>query len=1008
MWSWCATLLLVLTLALDVTVLQPHADAVDLPNRTIRVVMDDNYPPYSFKDSEGRLKGILPDLWRLWEQKSGIHVSLSAMDWAEAQQRMKAGEFDVIDTIFRNEQREQIYDFTKPYVNLDVSLYFRSDISGISDIKDAKDFIVGVKAGSHAIGILKSRGINNLIEFNSYEAIIAAARDHKINVFTMEKVPAHYFLYKFEIYDQFRETDPFYTGQFHRAVHKGDLALLETLEKGFNAIPQADYDAIEKRWYGVPLLTPSLLRHVGIGICLALAVIAGLFLWLWMLKRTVVQRTADLSKTIQELDYQKNLISNVINGTTDAIFAKDSSCRYLLVNNEVQRIFNLPAEAIIGKDDTAFFPPAEGEVLLASDLKIMGLEGPVTQEEELTTVDGKRIYQATKGPIHDNQGQTIGLFGVSRDITEKKRLEKILEQRLDFLTNPVDRSGPIHFNDLFDLEEIQKIQDAFALATGVASLITDTNGKPITEPSNFCHLCNIIRKTEKGLANCHRSDAMLGRMNQDGPAFQPCFSGGLMDGSAAIHVGGQHIANWLVGQVLDESTDMSAMMAYAREIGVDEEEYQKGLLQVTRMPREQFENVCSALFQIAGQLSKMAMQNVNQAQHISERKQAEETHRHLEEQLRQSQKMEAVGQLAGGVAHDFNNILQVIMGYSSLLLKNLPAKDSTRQAAEQILASSEKAAQLTKGLLAFSRKQIMDPKVVNLNDIVRHVQSFLVRIIGEDIQFKAILNEADLPVRVDKGQIEQILINLATNARDAMPKGGALTIETSLQEVAAQSENEDMHDGRYACITLTDTGIGMNEETRLKIFEPFFTTKGVGKGTGLGMAIVYGIVKQHNGFMDVSSEPGLGTTFRIYFPIVETVQEMQGEQSVQLSPRKGSETILVAEDDAAVRQLVVSVLTSHGYKVIEAANGQEAIDKFIANPNGINLILMDMIMPKKNGKEAYDEISRLHPGVKVLYASGYTAEFIQDRGVHEEGIDLIMKPVLPVDLLKKVREMLDS
>lgn len=387
-------------------------------------------------------------------------------------------------------------------------------------------------------------------------------------------------------------------------------------------------------------------------------------------------------------------------------------------------------------------------------------------------------------------------------------------------------------------------------------------------------------------------------------------------------------------------------------------------------------------------------------------------HRHLEEQLRHAQKMEAVGQLAGGVAHDFNNILTVIIGYANLLSlrKNLDPRQS--EAIEQITSSAEKAAQLTRGLLAFSRKQLLEFKISDLNQIMQHVQKFLVRIIGEDIQLKLIINDLKLPVNVDNGQIEQVLINLATNARDAMQKGGILTIETGIREIDAAAEHVHGFDsvvpGRYACITVSDTGGGMDAETCARIFEPFFTTKEVGKGTGLGMAIVYGIVRQHNGFINVYSELGMGTIFRVYLPLVAEEQANCDEKEVPQPPQGGSETILLAEDDDAVRKLESTVLTQFGYDVIEAEDGQDAVDLFAANRDRIALILMDMIMPKKSGKEAYAEICQLKPGVRIVYCSGYTAEFMQNRGVSEEGIDLISKPVQPMELLRKVREKLDA
>jgi polar amino acid transport system substrate-binding protein len=299
---------------------------------------------------------------------------------------------------------------------------------------------------------------------------------------------------------------------------------------------------------------------------------------------------------------------------------------------------------------------------------------------------------------------------------------------------------------------------------------------------------------------------------------------------------------------------------------------------------------------------------------------------------------------------------------------------------------------------------------VDLNEIIESVKKFLDRIIGEDVQLTTRLSPGRLTVYGDRGQIEQVLINLVTNARDAMPKGGRLSIETGHQVVGYEGDpaSGQAEPGRLAVVTVSDTGGGMDPETRKRIFEPFFTTKGVGKGTGLGMAIVYGIVKQHQGTIDVQSEPGQGATFSISFPVYEKepLQPLEAEPALA-SPGGGTETILLGEDDADVRGFVVSLLRRFGYTVIQAVDGQAAVEEFAANMDAISMVLLDVIMPKKSGKEAYDEISLLKPGVKVLYASGYTADFIQSRGVSEQGIELIMKPVLPMVLLRKIREVLD-
>jgi len=385
-------------------------------------------------------------------------------------------------------------------------------------------------------------------------------------------------------------------------------------------------------------------------------------------------------------------------------------------------------------------------------------------------------------------------------------------------------------------------------------------------------------------------------------------------------------------------------------------------------------------------------------------------HKNLESQLRHSQKLEAVGHLAGGIAHDFNNILTVIGGYGSLLEMRMSQGDPNREMVEQILASTERAANLTRGLLAFSRKQEMLPRHVNMNEIIHDVGKFLRRVIGEDITLTTTLRNDPITVFADKGQIEQVLVNLATNARDVMEKGGTLAIESLIIEIDDMFVKSHGYGapGNYALIIVSDDGKGMDEVTMNKIFEPFFTTKEIGKGTGLGLSIAYGIVKQHGGYINVYSEPGKGTVFKIYLPLTHENLSSQEERSSIEYPAMGSETILVVEDEAPVRRLVETILKQYGYSVILADNGQDGIDKFLANRDRINLIFTDLIMPIKGGKELFDEIKEIQSDIKVLFTSGYTADMLRKNGDFEEQYEILRKPVMPSELARKVREMLDA
>ncbi|MEW6109003.1 MAG: ATP-binding protein [Nitrospirota bacterium] len=381
----------------------------------------------------------------------------------------------------------------------------------------------------------------------------------------------------------------------------------------------------------------------------------------------------------------------------------------------------------------------------------------------------------------------------------------------------------------------------------------------------------------------------------------------------------------------------------------------------------------------------------------------------LEDQFRHAQKMEAVGTLAGGIAHDFNNILNVIIGYGDIIQRSLGEDNALKAHIGEVLTAAERAANLTHGLLAFSRKQIIDTRPVNVNDIVNGVKKILSRIIGEDIDFSSRIYEKEIIIKADYSQIEQVLMNLATNARDAMPDGGLFIIETGLVELDNNfiQAHGYGYPGLYALISVTDTGIGMDAKTKEKIFEPFFTTKEFGKGTGLGLATAYGIIKQHNGYINIYSEVGEGTTFKIYLPAIESKAE-DVESAVSHPVQGGSEIILAAEDDEAVRKLSRSVLEQFGYRVIIAEDGEDALNKFMENKDRIQLLLLDIIMPKKNGKEVYEEIRKVSPGIKTLFISGYTADLLHKKGILDEGINFISKPVSVNELLTKVREVLDK
>jgi PAS domain S-box-containing protein len=382
----------------------------------------------------------------------------------------------------------------------------------------------------------------------------------------------------------------------------------------------------------------------------------------------------------------------------------------------------------------------------------------------------------------------------------------------------------------------------------------------------------------------------------------------------------------------------------------------------------------------------------------------------LEAQLRQAQKMEAVGTLAGGIAHDFNNMLNVIMGYGGMVLDKLESGSPSKDDMNTLLVAAERAANLTKRLLVFSRNQVVDMKPVNINELILDLRKMLDRLIRESIELHVDLAASPLTVPADTGMLEQVLMNLVVNARDAMLEGGHLSICTGLMEMDDEYVRMNGYGkpGRYALISVTDTGQGIDAETQKRIFEPFFTTKGASEGTGLGLAISYGIIKQHNGYINVYSEPRHGTVFNIYLPLCEAVPTRERKTAAAVPVKCGNETVLLAEDDPPLRELARRMLEAYGYNVISAKDGEDAITKFLENREGISLLLLDMIMPKKNGREVAEAIRKVSPGIKILFVSGYIMDSTKTSELIESGFDFIHKPFQLKELAVKVREILDK
>ncbi len=775
-------------------------------------------------------------------------------------------------------------------------------------------------------------------------------------------------------------------------------------------------------------------------------------------------------RTEEDLQAAHQQLLDIIEFLPDATFVIDLEKRVIAWNKAIEEMTGVGKEEILGKDDYEYALPFYGkrrpvlidlvfeqdEVLMAGYdfVKKVGDRLLATVHVPMT-YGGKGAYlSATASPLFDGEGRLIGAIESIRDLTEQRRMETELRDSEERYRTAIENSndgvaimrGDLHlyvnrrFVEIFGYDSPDEIvgkPNSLLISPDDADLVGDMNrrrqeGRPVPKRYEFKGLkkdghpvyievsaTQIVYQREaaslvylRDVTERRRADDALKESEETLRALVNATQETLLliDRSGTVLVANEVVARRL-GTTVRQMVGSHLYDHFSPDLArtrreLNEKAFVTGeLVHFTDTNKGNvYDTFVYPVFSGDGLVSRVAIF----AHDITQRTWAEEERIRLESQLRQSQKMEAIGTLAGGVAHDFNNLLTTIIGYASLLQMNLDNSDPNRVYIDPILESSHKASILTQSLLAFSRKQVIELKPRKLNEIVQGVEKLLRRLLTEDIEFSVSLTSPDITVKADETQIDQVLMNLAANARDAMPKGGLLHIET--RSVFLDEEFTKTHGfgkpGEYALISVTDNGTGMDRETKEKIFEPFFTTKEVGTGTGLGLSIVYGIIEQHGGHITVYSELQKGTRFTIYLPAVgEKVDQMV---EVSRPAKGGTETILVAEDNQAVRKLVKEVLTEKGYTVIEATDGDDAIRRFMDHKDEIDLLLLDVVMPKRNGKDTYEEIEKIKPHIKVLFTSGYTGDVVLTKGIHDEALNFISKPLSPNELVRKTREVLDK
>ena len=775
---------------------------------------------------------------------------------------------------------------------------------------------------------------------------------------------------------------------------------------------------------------------------------------------SIARDITDRKAAEEELRRSRALLRSIVDSTPDAVYVKDPQGRYLLFNSAAEAFVGKPAAEVLGKDDTFLFPAEEARLIMAADRGALESALPSTLEESVTTADGgTSTFLTTKGAIVEDDGTVAGLFGIARDITERRRIQDALElseakYSTAFRTSP----DSVNINRMSDGLYLD-MNDGFTAMTGFTR--EDIEGKTSAEVGIWAD-----PETRDLLVEGLRADGVVHNLEMRFRRKDGSVGVGLMS-ARIIEIDGEKCNLTITreitdrkeaeerfrslfenagdailivddnGRFLDANRSACERLGYTKEEllsmsaeDVDTPEYAAGLADriaklrangiltfesahITKDGRAIPSEITATTILVGGKPAILSI-----ARDLSERRRAEAEKAALEAQLLQAQKMEGIGRLAGGIAHDFNNLLTAIRGNASLALAELPPDAGMREDLEQIQQAADRAAALTRQLLAFARRTVMQPEVVDLGEIVRGLEPMLSRLIGEDVTLIIDAPGGTGSVVADPGQIEQVVVNLAVNARDAMPDGGTLTISIADVEPSEASRTTAAENaasagpllpegsaGPMTSVSVTDTGVGMDEGTLSHLFEPFFTTKGPGKGTGLGLATVYGIVRQSGGTVMATSHLGHGSTLTILLPRVEqTAVERPAIAPARAARGSKTGTILVVEDDSGVRRFATRVLEDAGYRVITTSDGTAAIKAAYGEP--VQLLLTDVVMPGMSGREVALRLAKNRPGLRVLYMSGHTDKGIVSDGVLEPGIDLLAKPFTADALLDAVEDAL--
>ncbi len=950
-------------------------------SRALVVAGDSNFPPFEFIDSLGNPAGLNVDLIRLTAAEVGLDVEVRLDDWPSVVAAFSAGEADILCGMFYSPARDLEFDFTQPHTIVHYVPVVASSAPPGS-MEELSGMRVAVQSRDIAHDFLAESDIpGELILYPSQEEALLAVVEGEADCAVVARLSAAYFM---DLYgwDLIPGNEPLISPGYCFAVASGNAALKAELSEGLRAVvATGGYRRAFERWMGSlaeekPRILVPILRNSLVFVLPLIGALLLVMLWVRTLRRQVRLRTADLRRDRALLNTTQEVA--VIGG-----WEYDLKIRRIHWSDELFAIHGMevgdnprdPSESM--EESLQCYSEDCREKLRDAFMSCVEKGVPYSMECRFRSLDGREKWIRTAARAELEKGVVRRVAGYMQDIT-------------DFKTT---KSRVAHLNVV--LRAIRDINQIIIREDDPARLLEKAASLLVEHRSYSYALLVLVRPSGEPFLWRHAGlDTDTAKKTDDffsGGEMPPCYT--------SIEPGCNTIDRSLCRECLLYAGNSGITALCAPLIHGD---IRYGYITALYQGQGDDEEERALLAEMADDLG-YALAGIREKK---ERLKAEKASEEIQKQLLQSQKMEALGQLAGGIAHDFNNMLQVILGHAQML-KETDSCESARSGIEGILDGAGRAADLTRQLLLFSRRQVMTMEVLDFNRMVEDLLRMVRRLIGEHIRLEWVPGSAVGAVKGDKGMLEQVIMNLCVNARDAMPGGGVFTIETISVLIDSQycREHSWARPGRFILLSVADTGVGMEPSTMKRIFEPFFTTKEPGKGTGIGLATAYGIVKQHDGMINAYSEPGKGSIFKVYLPLARMEAREVGAD-IQGPVTGGSETVLLAEDDSMVRDLATQILKRAGYTVLTASDGYEAVEVF-GSAGKVDLLLLDVIMPGMSGHEVMKRIREVQPDIPVLFTSGYTQNVIHTNFVLKEGLRLLQKPYSQEQLLRALRSILD-